>query len=77
MGVRKKIVKWGNSLAVRIPKVVLRQAVLREGIELKISVKDGHIWLEPSNPFDRSSLGCKPRRPALLSTRFFVQRHGN
>ena len=47
--VRSRIVKWGNSQAVRIPKKVLDQARLREGEELEIRVEAGRITLEPLN----------------------------
>ena len=47
--VRSRIVKWGNSQAVRIPKKVLDQARLQEGDELEIRVDTGRITLEPLN----------------------------
>jgi antitoxin MazE len=40
--------KWGNSLAVRIPKTAADQAALREGDRLELSVaKDGAVTLRP------------------------------
>ncbi len=48
MGVRTKIVKWGNSHAVRIPKAVLRRAALREGEVLDIHLENGRICLKPA-----------------------------
>lgn len=45
-----RLVKWGNSHAVRIPKKVLEQAAIREGDELSIRVEEGRIALEPSAP---------------------------
>jgi antitoxin MazE len=39
MGARAQMVKWGNSLAVRIPKTVADQAKLREGDRLMIEVE--------------------------------------
>jgi antitoxin MazE len=47
--IRSRIVKWGNSQAVRIPKKVLDQARLREGEELEIRVESGRITLEALN----------------------------
>ncbi len=47
--IRSRIVKWGNSQAVRIPKKVLDQARLREGEELEIRVEAGRITLESLN----------------------------
>jgi antitoxin MazE len=38
-----QIVKWGNSLAVRIPKPVAEAAGVREGDAILIEVDDGHI----------------------------------
>ena len=48
--IRSRIVKWGNSQAIRIPKRILDQARLREGEELEIRVEAGCITLEPLNP---------------------------
>jgi len=47
--VRSRLVKWGNSQAVRIPKTVLEQAHLGEGEEIEIRVEAGRITLEPLN----------------------------
>ncbi len=44
---RAKAQKWGNSLAVRIPKVVADQAGVREDDELEIEVTAGVIRLKP------------------------------
>jgi antitoxin MazE len=46
--IRAQLVRWGNSLAVRIPKTVLDQASLREGEELEIGVEGGRISLQPA-----------------------------
>ena len=43
-----QLVKWGNSHAVRIPKVILERMHIREGDQLDIRVEDGCIALEPS-----------------------------
>ena len=43
---RVKVVRWGNSQAVRLSKEVLQQAQLREGDELIIHAKQGRIALE-------------------------------
>jgi antitoxin MazE len=48
--IRAQLVKWGNSKAVRIPKIVLEQAGLREGDELEIHVEEGCITIEPLHP---------------------------
>ncbi len=38
-----QIVKWGNSLAVRIPKPVAEAAGVREGDAIVIEADEGHI----------------------------------
>ena len=38
-----QIVKWGNSLAVRIPKTVAEAAGVREGDPIVIEANEGHI----------------------------------
>jgi antitoxin MazE len=45
--VRAQVLKWGNSLAVRIPKPVADQANLKEGDPLEIEVADpgGSLYL--------------------------------
>lgn len=43
---RVRVVKWGNSHAVRLPKDVLQQAHLKEGDELTVRVEIGRIALE-------------------------------
>ncbi len=45
-----RVAKWGNSLAVRIPKAVAGQARLQEGDAVAIKVLDGHIELRPAEP---------------------------
>jgi antitoxin MazE len=48
--VKVRVVKWGNSHAVRLPKVVLEQARLRDGDQLEVRVEEGRIALEPASP---------------------------
>ena len=43
----RKIVRWGNSMAVRIPKVVLRDAGLQEGAVLLCGPINGAIVAKP------------------------------
>ena len=42
---KAQMVKWGNSLAVRIPKPVAEQARLKEGDSLEIEVAEGCVEL--------------------------------
>ena len=43
---KTQIVKWGNSLAVRIPKAVIEEAKLREGDALEIEAPgEGRVEL--------------------------------
>jgi antitoxin MazE len=42
---KAKIVKWGNSLAVRIPKPAAERARLNEGDSLEIETAEGQIAL--------------------------------
>jgi len=50
-----QIVKWGNSLAIRIPKPVAEEAGVREGDPILIEASEGRIQLRRS----------KQRVPAL------------
>ena len=42
---RVSLAKWGNSLAVRVPKEVAASAGLREGAALDLTVEDGALVL--------------------------------
>jgi antitoxin MazE len=43
---KTQMVKWGNSLAVRIPKPVVEDAKLKEGDSLEIeAAAEGHVEL--------------------------------
>ena len=42
---KSQVVKWGNSLAVRIPKVIAQQARLEEGDALVIEVAGEQVSL--------------------------------
>lgn len=47
---RTQIVKWGNSLAVRIPKLTAEEAGVGEGDPVSIEVADGCIRVRPNQP---------------------------
>lgn len=40
-----KIQKWGNSMGVRIPKIILEKAGLAENSEVSVSEKNGVIMI--------------------------------
>lgn len=42
---KAQMVKWGNSLAVRIPKAVAEEARLKEGDALEIEAEEGCVEL--------------------------------
>jgi antitoxin MazE len=42
---KTQMVKWGNSLAVRIPKAAVEEAKLREGDSLEIEAVEGRVEL--------------------------------
>lgn len=41
------IAKWGNSLAIRIPKNIVEQTELKEGTAISIDVTDNSIVITP------------------------------
>ncbi len=51
------IQRWGNSLAVRIPKPFAKETQLSEGAEVDLSIADGRLVLTP----------VRPRRPSLAA----------
>ncbi|NIP75913.1 MAG: AbrB/MazE/SpoVT family DNA-binding domain-containing protein [Xanthomonadales bacterium] len=47
---RGQIAKWGNSLALRLPKQVLRDARITEGATVSIELREGSVILTPVRP---------------------------
>jgi len=45
-----QIVKWGNSLAIRIPKPLAEEAGVREGDPMEIEAAEGRIQLRRRKP---------------------------
>ncbi len=44
---RARISKWGNSLAIRIPKAFTAEAQLEDGTEVDLTASGGRIILTP------------------------------
>lgn len=42
-----KVQKWGNSQGLRFSKAILEKAEIQVGDEVRISVEDGRIIIEP------------------------------
>ena len=56
-----KLSHWGNSLAVRLPQSVLKQAGLRQGDSLEVSCDGQIIQLKPKiNRLDQLLEGVTP-----------------
>jgi len=45
---RTKIQKWGNSLALRVPKRFAVQCGVEEGAEVDLSVREGELVVTPA-----------------------------
>jgi antitoxin MazE len=45
---KAQVVKWGNSLAVRIPKAVAEQVRMKQGDAIVIEALDGRVELRPA-----------------------------
>ena len=45
---RAKIQKWGNSLAVRIPKGIAELVELADGREVELTVEEGRMIVQPA-----------------------------
>ena len=50
------ISRWGNSLAVRIPKAILDATELREGDEVRIGSEGGRIVIRPAVAVDLEAM---------------------
>ena len=44
---RVAVQKWGNSLALRIPKALANEAGVGQGSEVEVRVEDGRLVAEP------------------------------
>lgn len=44
----RKLVRWGNGTAIRIPKALLEDARVQEGDTLYLSVRNGSIIARPA-----------------------------
>ena len=44
------VAKWGNSLAIRIPKNIADKINLKEGSSIAIDVNDNNIVITPKKP---------------------------
>ncbi len=47
---RTQVGKWGNSLAIRLPRDVAIAAGIREGAPIELEVKNGVIHLSAARP---------------------------
>jgi antitoxin MazE len=45
---KAQLAKWGNSLAIRLPKWVVEQARMQEGDAIEIEVVKGRVELRPA-----------------------------
>jgi antitoxin MazE len=45
---RAQLAKWGNSLAVRIPKTVAREAGFAAGTTVEMTAADGSVLIAPA-----------------------------
>lgn len=47
---QSRVTKWGNSLALRLPRSVAADARLREGSEVEMRVENDCLVIRPSRP---------------------------
>jgi antitoxin MazE len=47
---RTQIAKWGNSLAVRLPRKIAEQAGVAEGSSVELQIIDGQLRVIPARP---------------------------
>ncbi len=58
---RTRVQKWGNSLAVRIPKAFAAEIGLEEDVAVDLKLSNGRLLVEPARP-PQASLGSLVRR---------------
>jgi antitoxin MazE len=54
--VETQIGKWGNSLAIRIPRAFVREARLDEGMAVELSVEEGRLIVTPRRRYSLDQL---------------------
>ena len=62
------IQKWGNSLALRIPKNVARDVQLENGSVVNLAVRGGKVVVEEGRHFFQPFLGRNPGIPVYQHT---------
>lgn len=50
MATETQIAKWGNSLGLRLPRSIAREARIEQGDKVAVSVANGAIVIRPSRP---------------------------
>jgi antitoxin MazE len=74
---RVRIRKWGNSLALRIPKPFAAEARLGPGAAVDLTVRDGRLVASPlARPFTLRDLLARVRRDNLHGELDFGRRTG-
>ena len=55
---KTRIQKWGNSLALRIPKSFAEEVQLSQGTQVEVSLKEGKLLVSPvlETPFSLDEL---------------------
>lgn len=53
---RTKVQKWGNSLAIRIPKAFAEELAMNHGTEVDLSLEAGELIMKTRYPGNRSLL---------------------
>lgn len=51
---RVKIQKWGNSLAIRIPKIFAKEIKIEHGSDVDLSTIEGQLVAKPINDYEYS-----------------------
>lgn len=65
---RLSVSRWGNSLAIRLPRGVVQDVHLCEGSEVDVTVEDGRVVLTPARAAETLS--------TLLALVTDTNRHG-
>lgn len=58
---KTNIAAWGNSLAVRIPKELVRELSLEKGVEVELRAEGGRLLITPVGKprYDLAELVCE------------------
>lgn len=70
-----QVCKWGNSLAIRLPAVVVEALALHEGDDIEIKIADSRLFEVSKKPSNQEILQKLRQFRAKLPADFYFDRN--